>query len=124
MLFQELVEQHCVHRFVADGVWFSLLVTVHQIGVDLFHVLGNEAELRDALRVKIVFVAKGDRLKRENRFARLVHRFNRFLETNGGDDRAEMAVTANYYSYASGNGAPRNSRDKGGRLRPDPADAD
>ena len=33
VLFEELVEQHRVHRFVAHGVGFALLVTSHEIGI-------------------------------------------------------------------------------------------
>ena len=49
VLFKKLVEQHRVHRFVAHCVGLSLLVTGHQIGIHLFHVLGYQPELWDAL---------------------------------------------------------------------------
>ncbi len=49
VLFEKLVEQHGVHRFVADGVNLALGIASHQIGVHLFHVLGYETELRVAL---------------------------------------------------------------------------
>ena len=107
MLFEELVEQHRVHRFVAHGVRLALLVASHQIGVHLFHLLGHEAELRDAVGVKLVLVAEGDRFEREDRFARLVHRLDRVLETRRGDDRAELTVGIDDYAYASRPRSPR-----------------
>src|SRR5262249_39120195 len=58
-------------------------------------LLSHKAELRDAVGVKIVLVPKGHGLKRQNRFARLVHRLDRVLETLRGDDRPE--VTAGIY---------------------------
>ena len=54
MLFEKLIEQHRVHRFIAHGVRFSFFVAGHQIGVHLLHLLGHEAELRDTLRVKLL----------------------------------------------------------------------
>ena len=99
VLFEKLVEQHRVHRFVADGVRLALLVASHQIGVHLFHLLGHEAELRNALGSSSVLVAEGDRLEREDRFARLVHRLDRFLESRRGNDRAEVTVGIYDYGY-------------------------
>ena len=47
VLLEKLVEQHRVHRFVADRVRFALLVTSHQVWVDLCYFLSHEAELRE-----------------------------------------------------------------------------
>ena len=52
MLFEKLVEQHRVHRFVANGVRLALFVASHQIGIYFFHLLGHQAELRDAVGIK------------------------------------------------------------------------
>jgi len=97
VLFQELVEQHRVHRFVANRVRLSFVVASHQIGIYFFHVLSNEAELRDALEVKLVLVAEGHRFQCEDRFARFVHRLDRILETLRRDDRAQLTVSIDYY---------------------------
>src|SRR5205823_5171856 len=43
VLFEELVEQHRVHRFVAHSVRFALLVTSYEIGIHLFHFLSHQA---------------------------------------------------------------------------------
>ena len=59
MLFQELVQQHRIHRFVAHSVRLALIVASYQSGVDLFHLFSHEAKLRDAIGVKLVLVAEG-----------------------------------------------------------------
>ena len=41
MLFEELVQQHCVHRLIADGVDLSLLITSHQVRINHFYLLGH-----------------------------------------------------------------------------------
>ena len=46
VLFQKLVEQHRVHRFVAHAVKLSFLIAHHQIRIYLFHLFGDETELR------------------------------------------------------------------------------
>jgi hypothetical protein len=59
MLFEELVEQHRVHRFITHTVRLSLLVADHQIGVHLFDLLAYEAELQYSIGIKFVFVVEG-----------------------------------------------------------------
>src|SRR5438105_9854750 len=44
MLLEKLVEQHRVHRFVADAVNLALLIPSHQIGVDLLRLLRHKPE--------------------------------------------------------------------------------
>ena len=104
MLFEEFVEQHRVHCLIAHRVRLALVITRDERGADLLYLLGHEAELRDARRVKLVFIAEGHRFKRENRFARLVHRPNAVFETFRGDDRAEVTVGIDNDSNASCNG--------------------
>src|SRR5947207_10399362 len=101
MLFEELVQQHCVHRFVANRVSLALIVASYEVRIYLFHFLGYEAELRDARRIKLVLVTKSHWFKRENRFARLVHRLDRVLETLRGDDGAEVTVSIDNYPDTS-----------------------
>ena len=71
MLFEELVEQHRVYRFVAHGVELSFFIPHHQVRIDLFYFFGHKTELRDALRINLLLVTEGDWLKREDRFAGL-----------------------------------------------------
>ena len=80
MLFEELVEQHRVHRFVAHCVGLALSSPSHQVGVYFFHFLGHQPKLRDALGIKFLLVAESDWFECEDRFARLIHRFDCVLE--------------------------------------------
>src|SRR5207245_534299 len=116
MLFEELVEQHRVHRLVAHRVSFSVSVASNEIGVHLLHLLGHEAKLRDAFRVKLVLVAEGHRFKREDRFACLIHRLNRVLETLRGRCHAKLTV-AIYNNSRARNGRPANASDECRSLR-------
>jgi hypothetical protein len=70
VLFEELVKQHRIHRFVANGVRLTLLVTRDQIRVYFVDLLGHQTGPWNASRVNLVLVAKGDWSKREDRFAR------------------------------------------------------
>ena len=40
VLFEEFIEQHRVHRLVADSVDLAFSIARHQIGIHLFHILG------------------------------------------------------------------------------------
>src|SRR5439155_22755257 len=84
----------------------------------------HEAALLDALGVVVFLVMESDRFQREDRFARLGHRFDCVLETLRGNDRAELTAITNDYSYASGQSDPRNPRDEGSGLCSARADAD
>ena len=46
VLFEELVEQHRVHRIVAHGVNLTVLVTNDQVGIYLRHFFGDQTILR------------------------------------------------------------------------------
>ena len=48
VFFEELIEQHRVHRFVAYRVRLALLVTHHEIRIHLFHLLDHQPKLSDA----------------------------------------------------------------------------
>ncbi len=122
MLFQELVEQHRVHRFVADGVGFSLLVTSHKIGIHLFHLLSHKAELRDAFRIHVRFVLEGHRAECQQYVACVAHRLNVLLETLRGRCHAKLTA-AIYNNGRARNGCPTDAGDQCGRLRSLLADA-
>ena len=53
VLFEKLVEQHDIHRLVADGGDVTLRVMGHQIGIHLRYLLGHEAELRDTRLIEL-----------------------------------------------------------------------
>src|SRR5205823_336622 len=101
-----------------------LCVAGHQIRIHFFHFFGHEAELRDAVWIKLVLVAEGHRFQRKDCFARLVHRLDLVLETSGGDGRAELTVGPNDYSYSPRHSYPRDAGDKCFRLCSARADAD
>src|SRR5262249_35376585 len=121
VLFQELIKQHRVHRLVAHGVGFALIIASYQSRVYLFHVLSHQPELLDAIGVKLVLVAEGHRFKREDGFARLVHWLDRFPEARRGVGRAEMTVGVYDNCYTSWTGCPTNPSDKCRRVISCPA---
>jgi hypothetical protein len=53
MFFEELVQQHCVYRFVADGIGLFVGVAHHQIRLHLFDFLSNETKLGYPVRVEV-----------------------------------------------------------------------
>jgi len=116
MFFEELVEQHGVHCFVAHGVSFSVSVAGHQIGIHLFYLFSHKAKLRDAIGVQLVRVAEGHRFQRQDRVAGFIHRFDVFLESRRGCGRAEMTTAIYDNCYACWNGCPTDAGDKRSSL--------
>ena len=45
VLFEELVEQHRVHCFVADGIGFSVAIPTNQVGIYLGMSFGSMSHL-------------------------------------------------------------------------------
>src|SRR2546423_15130012 len=123
MLFEKLVEQHRVHRFVAHRVGLALFVASHQGWIDLFHVLSHKTELREAFGIKIVLVPEGHRLQGEDGLACFIHRLDCFLKAGRGCGRAKMTVGVYDNCYTCWNGCPTNASDKCLRLILYPADA-
>src|SRR5207237_10157799 len=101
MFFEKLVEQHRVHRVVAHGVDFPLVVASHQIRIDLCHLLSHEAELRDARGIEVFLIMEGDRFERVDYFACLVHWLDRVVETLRGPLRTEVTCRTDHLRYAS-----------------------
>jgi len=99
VLFQKLVEQHRVYRFVPDGENFALGIACDQIGTDLLHVISYETELRSSLGVDLFLITERDRFQRQNRFAHFVHWLDVVFESLRGNDRAKLAVGPNDDSY-------------------------
>src|SRR4029453_11440606 len=86
------------------------------MGTHLLDLFSNKAELRDAIGVEIWLVAEGNRLQRKDRFARLVHRFDCFLESRRGDNRAELTVWICHYLHAVRHSRSEDARNKRGRV--------
>src|SRR5438552_17527021 len=124
MRLEELIEQHRVYRLVAHGVGLAVGIASHQIGVHLFHLLSDEAKLRDALRVELFLVAEGYRFEREDRFAYFVHWLDRVLETLRGGFRADVPCGIYKDRLASGSGYRKNAGNKCIGLVSSRADAD
>src|SRR5262249_47736004 len=123
MLFEEFVQEHRVHRFVANAVHFSLSIAKHEIRVYLCYVLGYEAELRSAIRINLLFVPEGNWFEGENRFAGIVHRSDLVLESLRRGRGAKLTVGINLNCWAH-NPSATDAGDKGGRLGSLRTDAD
>src|SRR2546426_7547280 len=115
MFFEELVEQHRVHRLVAHGVDLSFGVASHEIGVDLFHVFSHETKLRDAIGVNLLLVAETPWFKRKDGFARLVDGLDLIFETLRGGCRAKLTGGVYFNGYAC-NSCSADAGDKRFRL--------
>src|SRR6266446_8717493 len=70
-----------------------------------------------------MLVAEGHWFKRQNRFARLVHRFNRFLESRRGGRDAQFTIRVYDYLAAS-HWHARDTGDKGGCVSSSGPDMD
>src|SRR5205823_8638539 len=99
VVFEELVQQHCVYGVVAHSVRYACSIASYDGVVDLFHFLGHEAKLRKTLGIKLFLVKECDWLKREDRFACLVHWLDLRFETLRGGCRAKLAGSV----YFNGN---------------------
>ena len=124
MLFEELVEQHRVHCFVAHRERLALVVRDHKIRIHLCDFLRHQPELRRCFRVKLFLVAESDRFQRKDGFARLVHRLDCLFVANrrGLDTKLTTGVYPNRRS--SGDRHSTNTGHEGRGLGSDRADAD
>src|ERR1043166_5465645 len=118
MLFQKLVEQHRVHRVVADAVDFTLAIAHREVRINLRHFLRDQTELRGAFAVG--FVVERHWPERQDRFTRLVHRFDLFLETLRRTDGAKLTGRIDDHCDAIGicRCSITNTGDEGGGVRP------
>src|SRR6476659_2366141 len=92
MFFQKLIEQHRIDRFVADGLWFSLLVAGDQLRANLGHLLGDQTKGERLRRIGIFLVTERDRFEREESFAAPVHRLDIMLEPARRGKCADLVV--------------------------------
>ena len=125
VFFEELVEQHGVHRIVAHGINLAVFVAYHQVRVHLGHFLSHKAKLRDAFCV--VFIVKRHRFKCQDSFTGLIHGSDVFLEPLRGSGRAEVAIHVDRDCRCTGEVSGSFSKDAGderGRLHCWDADAD
>src|SRR5262249_38682970 len=92
--------------------------------VNFLHLLGYKPELRNAIGIKLFFVAECHRFQREDRFARSVHRFDVLLETLRGSGRAEAPVAIDQNGDTTRYGCAIDAGSYGFRLGTFLADAD
>ncbi len=64
MFFKEFVEQHGVHRIIANSVNFAVLVAHYKVRVHLGYLFGDQAKLRRLCLVALVM--ERHRLKRQD----------------------------------------------------------
>src|SRR5882724_416409 len=123
VLFEEFIEQHRVHCFVAYRVGLALFVEYHQVRIYLCHVLGQQTKLRGSLWVELFLVAEGDRLQRQDCFARLVHWLDGVLKTRRRSVGTQVTTGINYHGKASWHGHSIDAGDIGVLVRWFGADA-
>src|SRR4030095_6763705 len=90
MLFEELVEQHRVHRVVAHRVRFSALIWQHQRGIDLRDLFSDQTKLRCFPCIGLVM--ESDRSERKDRFTGRSHVGDVFFKALPRNTRAELAA--------------------------------
>jgi hypothetical protein len=117
VLFEKLIEQHRVHRFITHGVDPAILITHDEIGIHLGYFLSNQAELRCICLIALV--VESHWLKREHGFAGLIHWFDLLLKSPRRTHRAQLAVGVYNDTYGVGNSRchTTNGSDKGSCLR-------
>ena len=91
MLFEKLVEQHGVHRLVANGGEFAFGVMGHQVGIHLRHLLGDKAELRDASLIQFGLVMESHWAQGKQRLTGITHVGNVGLKAACGEKHAQLA---------------------------------
>ena len=92
MLFQELIEQHCVHRFLADDEWFAISIARYQVGVYFFYFLSNQTETDRTRGFNLRFITEAYRLEAVDDFTGLIDRLDVVLEAPRRYLGAEFAV--------------------------------
>src|SRR5215831_3229685 len=124
VLFEKLVQQHRVYRFVANAHNLSFFIASNKLRIHFLYFLSNQAELWNLVWIQLLLVTEGHRLERKDRFAGLIHRLNSFLESRRGNNRAELVVGPYNYSYSTWDGDTTDADNKGGVLRSSRAHAD
>src|SRR5215211_1791783 len=92
VLLEKLIQQHRVDLLIPYGLDLAFLIVTDQIRVHLLDVFRDEPEHWRAFGIKLFFVAKADRLEREEHFTRLIHRFDLFLESARGSECPDLIV--------------------------------
>src|SRR5260370_41711688 len=91
MLLEKLIEQHRVDRAVSHTLNLPVSIADCQVGIDLSHVLSDEAVVKALAFVDVLLVSESDWLKCKQRLACVVHWFDFFLVTSGWTAVAKQA---------------------------------
>ena len=77
MLFEKLIQQHCVDLIVANGFGQSRWIATYQVRMHFGHFLRDQTKGKRLRSIVLLVVAKADRVKLIDRFAGCVHGFAR-----------------------------------------------
>src|SRR6266508_3526998 len=102
VLFEKLIEQHGIDRFVADRFRFAIPMPGHKVGIDLSHFLGNQPKRERARWINLLLVTEAHRPEGEDRFAGLRHRPDLILVAPGGGKRPDFVIAVDVNGPGSG----------------------
>src|SRR5215831_16999936 len=92
-----------------------MFVAPNQTGIDFFDLLCHKAELRNAIGIKLLFVAECYWFKCQDRLAGPVHWLDLLLKTSRGGRRAKLTNGVYFNGYTC-NCCPAYAGNKGFRL--------
>src|ERR1044072_4081745 len=115
VLFEELIEQHRVHRVVANAVGLSEFIADDQVWINFRYFFGNQSELWSAIVVALV--VERHRFERKDGIAVFRHRVNVLFESLRRANRSELAVGVDHDRNRRSAGArPEDAIDKSAQL--------
>src|SRR5947208_16324345 len=92
MLFEKLIEQHRVDRFVPHCLRFAITVRSYKVWIDLRHFLGDQPKRERARGINLLPITKAHRPEREDRLAGLGYRPDLVLVAAGGGKRPDLVI--------------------------------
>ena len=92
MLFEKLIEQHCVYHLVADRAELALGVMGHQIRVHLRHLFGDETKLRNACLIQFGLVMEGHGTQGQQRLTGIAHVGDVCFESTRREKHPQLTV--------------------------------
>src|SRR5439155_24411193 len=73
------------------------------VGIYLLYFFGNQAKLRNLIRIEFFLVAKGNWFERQDSFAGSIHRLDVILVACRRLNGAKLTTRVNDYTYTAGN---------------------
>src|SRR5579871_3815365 len=124
MRLLEFIEHHRGEQMIVDRKGLSLLVVLHQIRIDLRHLLGNQPILHRMASVRSrLFVAERNGAQVHQSFAPIAYRMNVILEALRRGQRSQLPVRINEDRDTSTGGDAVDTRDEGRLMRAGSSDA-